>query len=322
MTEIIEVNRSFRAMNTDVTGIIGTTEDNRFLAERALYRVELLFNIIEHTLSRFQIDSELCNLNKSGSSPFVASQMLFEVVNAGIESARITEGLFDPTILPNLLAAGYNCSFEKMPQERPPVIFDPSPRPNHWRQIRLNMKNHIIQLPDDCSLDLGGIGRGWAVDQACLILQCFPDFALDAGGEIRVHGRQVGNATWRVGVDDPFHPGIDMTTLHLTEGAICTSSTVNRRWIMDGKILHHLIDPRSGHPSKNGIIAVTVTADTAVLAEVLAKAMLIAGPKTGLQLMAKFPASRGLIVMENGEVLTFGREATCKLLEKSNLSTV
>jgi thiamine biosynthesis lipoprotein len=295
-------------MNTDVTGIICETPENRIYAARALSRVELLFRLIERTLTRFQSDSELSELNRNAGSPFTASGMLFEAVTAALEGAQMTGGIFDPTVLPDLLAAGYDRSFEKIKITTPDLLSKAPVQRSDWCKIIIDPANRVILLPTGYRLDLGGIGKGWAVDQAFHILRSFPDFALDAGGDIRVQGRQIDGHDWSVGVDDPLHSGKDLTVLHLRGGAICTSTTIKRRWQSSGQTLHHLIDPRTGKPSQSGVVSVTVSAESAVCAEVLAKAALIAGPVRGLQLIEKQPGCKGLMILDDGAVLTAGLE--------------
>ena len=92
MPNLSEITTTFRAMNTEVTGIICETQENRIAATRALARVELLFNLIERTLSRFQPDSELSSLNKSAGRPFPASGLLLEAVAAAL-GVMITLGI-------------------------------------------------------------------------------------------------------------------------------------------------------------------------------------------------------------------------------------
>jgi FAD:protein FMN transferase len=308
MSKLVEIERTFQAMNTTVTGIICETPAKRMPAEKALTSVERLFRLVEKRLSRFDPESELGALNRQGGIAWPASPILIRTVEAALEGARLTSGIFDPTLLPNLEAAGYDRSFEKISAGGAAVDYQRSVPRSDWAQISVDSLNGTIRLPAGCSLDLGGIGKGWAVDRACLILRSFANFALDGGGDIRVQGRQVDGDDWSVGVADPRQAGCNLTTLHLSGGAICTSTTAKRRWQAGGLIFHHLIDPRSGQPAESGVISSTVIADTAVRAEVLAKAALIAGPIRGLQLIEKQSDGRGLLVLDDGAILTTGME--------------
>ena len=304
MAYLNEISHTFKLMNTEVTGIICETSENRVTAAQALGKMELLFRLIVRTLSRFDEGSELSLLNLSAGQPFRASGLLFEVVEAALEAACLTEGIFDPTILPCMLAAGYDRSFEKLEPGT-------AENKNHegkcdWRKILLRPGDNIIYLPQGCSLDLGGIGKGWAVDQAYAFLKNYSDFAIDAGGDIRVKGRQSDRTPWNIGVADPRGGKTDVAILNVDSGAVCTSTTMKRKWQAGGQPRHHLIDPRTGEPSDSGVISATVSAPTTTRAEVLAKAALIAGPIRGLQLIEKQSGCQGLLILEDGALLSVG----------------
>jgi len=114
MFTTFEAGKSFFVMNTQVNALVCVPERLAGVAYAALGEVESLFNNAESILSRFNPDSELSRLNASAGKLFQASSILFEVVEAALQASRDTGGLFDPTILPELQAAGYDRSFEKV----------------------------------------------------------------------------------------------------------------------------------------------------------------------------------------------------------------
>jgi thiamine biosynthesis lipoprotein len=302
MDKTLEISRSFRCMNTGIEAVLCVADNDRTMAQRALDRVEQWFNEVQRTLSRFEPESELSHLNSAAGVSFKASPLLFKVVNASLEAARMTDGIFDPTILPDLLAAGYDLSFEKIAWPR--NLPDPrSSNTGKWRDIRLEADSSLIFLPAGCCLDLGGIGKGWAVDQAYNMLGLFPNYAVDAGGDIRVKGMQADGFPWGVGVADPFTEGRDLTVIEMSRGAICTSSSVHRKWELAGKTQHHIIDPRSGKPSQSDIVSATVVADSAARAEIIAKTLIILGSRKGLQFIQSQPGTQALLVLKDGRLL-------------------
>jgi len=289
-----EVTRHFRAMNTDVRVAILAGDPRE--ANRYIDQVEALFADTEGRLSRFLPDSELSALNAAAGRPFQASAMLFEVVHAAVEAARMTDGIFDPTVLPSLIAAGYDRSFELLGEQ-------PAGRAagwrGSWRDIRLDPSARTITIPQGCALDLGGIGKGWAVDRAVELLSDWVSFGVDAGGDLYVGGRR-HDRPWRIGVADPRFPGRDLLQLQLEERAVATSSVIRRRWVRGGEVMHHIIDPRTGNPASSRVIAATVVADSVAQAEVLAKAAIILGEEQGLRLIEGVGAG-GLLVLANND---------------------
>lgn len=303
MALLAEMVRSFRAMNTDVELILCVSGQYQVIGQRALERAQHTFETVEKTLSRFEPESELSRLNVSGGSLFKASLLLFQVVKASLEAARVTGGIFDPTVLPDLLAAGYDRSFEKLPRcsdiPRPDI---PQTKCN-WRDIRLDSESSSISMPEGCAIDLGGIGKGWAVDRAADSLEQFTNYAVDAGGDIRVNGSQANGLPWTIGIADPFIEGHDVTVIELGCGGVCTSTTARRKWESAGKWQHHVIDPRSGEPSQSGVVSATVIADSAATAEVITKASIILGPEDGMKFIESQPGAQGLLVLNDRRLL-------------------
>jgi thiamine biosynthesis lipoprotein len=303
MEKLLEITRSFRAMNTDIEVILCVADEQQQMGERAIKSVQILFEKVEETLSRFKPQSELSRLNRSGGSSFEASPLLLEVVKASLKAAHTTRGVFDPTILPGLLASGYDRSFEKLAEMRGISRPNIPGRQYRFQDIRLSPQSSSILMPKGCQIDLGGIGKGWTVDQACWSLKAFTSYAVDAGGDMRVKGKQVGGTSWTIGVADPFVEGHDLTRFDLSEVAVCTSTTTRRKWESEGRLQHHIIDPGTGRPSQSGVVSATVIAESAVRAEIISKTAIILGPKAGLRFIESQAGTRGLLVLEDGRLL-------------------
>ncbi|MDO8691618.1 MAG: FAD:protein FMN transferase [Dehalococcoidia bacterium] len=309
-----ETSLFLRAMNTDVMVAVSAGAGRQTEAQAALRDIETLFALVGSTISRFSPDSELSSLNRAGGRPFAASPTLFSCVGRALAAARATGGLFDPTVLKDLLRAGYDRSFEDMPADSLPPEPPCGEIPNSsWREVRLNAWDRTITMPKDCGLDLGGIAKGWTVDLACRRLRAFESYAVDAGGDIYAAGGQRGQSSWTVAVEDPFALGRDLLSLDVTDRAVATSTTVRRRWRQGGREQHHLVDPRTGQPSQSSVVAVTVVANSVARAEVLAKAALLLGPERGLRFLEAQYQVEGLLILADRRVWR-----TAKLQEVKN----
>jgi thiamine biosynthesis lipoprotein len=146
-------------------------------------------------------------------------------------------------------------------------------------------------------LDLGGIGKGYAVDRACSLLARAGDCLVNAGGDLAA----AGGRAWPVGVETDA----GSITLELRSAALATSGRDRRRWRRGGKERHHLIDPRTGCPADTDLLRVTVVAASAVEAEVLAKALFLAGADAALA-EADEAGVPCVLVTEAGETLLGG----------------
>ncbi len=298
-----ELSLRFRAMNTDVQVAVVAEAERQAAAATALADVQRLFAQVEATLSRFRPESDLSRLNAAAGRPWRASPLLFRAVAAALAAARDTGGAFDPTVLPALERAGYDRSFELIDQQEGPLCPPAAARQScSWRSVRLLPNRRTITLPAGCRIDLGGIGKGLAVDMAACRLGGFAGFVVDAGGDMRAAGAQPDGSPWTVGVEDPHAPERDLLVLALRDRAVATSTVAHRRWLAHGRLQHHIIDPRSGRPAASGVRAVTCLAPTAARAETLAKAALVLGPRQGLRLLASQEDVAGLMVLADGRL--------------------
>jgi thiamine biosynthesis lipoprotein len=168
-----------------------------------------------------------------------------------------------------------------------------------------------VKLPKGVRLDFGGIGKGWAADEAVKLLAKYGPALVDAGGDIAVSGAATRSVYWPVGVDSPSASdnggpaalGDLLEILAISSGGISTSGIDYRRWQQGGEWRHHIIDPRTGLPAQTDVLTVTVVAPTACVAEVAAKAVLLLGSNEGLAWLEARPTLAGLLVLEDGSIL-------------------
>ncbi len=285
--------RSFEAMGTAVHLVVDGPAELLDAAEHSIHRCEARW-------SRFRPTSELRQLNASAGHPTVVSNETFSLVQSAIEAWRRTDGLFDPTVLPALEALGYDRSFETMtpdgsgdhhlPTGPPSVVPGPA-------EIGMHPAASMIELPADLRLDLGGLAKGATADLVVDELRHAGALAccVNIGGDLRVWGSGPHQGVWEVA----FKTDIDGHRLRLAAGAVCTSSTSQRRWIRNGVTLHHLIDPSSGRPMESDVTTSTVIARTALAAEVLAKLPLGWGAAKGAEFLRR-QNTTGRLEMKDG----------------------
>lgn len=276
----------FRAMGSDI-GLwldCGPQEAGHHFA-----RVEALFARIEARLSRFRKQSELSRLNARPGQWIPVSGLLWSVLQQALNLARETAGLFDPTLLAALEAAGYTISFDEM-AGRAGAGGGPA-QPGRWQELRLDAGRQAVWLPAGVRLDFGGIGKGYTAAAAVRLLSEAGPALVDAGGDLVAGAPPAGLPGWPVAVAAPGgEEAADLFHLWLANAALATSGTDYRHWRRNGRLVHHLIDPRTGRPAESDLVAVTVLAPTAAAAEAWATATLIAGQEAGSAMLT----ARGL----------------------------
>jgi thiamine biosynthesis lipoprotein len=281
----------FRAMGSDVHVLVNGPAG---LLQMARDRVEEL----ERRWSRFRPDSEISRLNALAGSPMAVSPETLGLVGRALEGARITGGRYDPTVLGDVLRAGYDRTFEALGAAGGAA--QGSPLGRGWARVVVDAAGSSVTLPAGVGLDPGGIGKGYAADLVVEELRAAgaAGVCVNLGGDLRAQGRAPGRGSWVVGIEHPLRPG-PAATVTLAGGAVATSSRVRRAWGPTGDRRHHLIDPATGAPADTVLAAVTVLAARGWQAEVLAKAAFLGGLDRGRALLTVAGAD-GLLVDDHG----------------------
>src|SRR6478672_1466320 len=151
---------TFPAMGTTISVL--APEEN---SEAARDTTRWLFAEWEAVLSRFRSDSELSRLNARAGEWVPVSSLLFTVTATALDAAHATNGVFDPTLLRQIVSLGYDRTFPALPPIAPPLSEAIHPG-GGWRSIQLNHAERRIFLPVRVALDFGGIAKGMVVDAA------------------------------------------------------------------------------------------------------------------------------------------------------------
>ncbi|MEK5164316.1 FAD:protein FMN transferase [Paenibacillus sp. FSL R5-0527] len=267
------------------------------------------FIYVENKLSRFRPDSELSALNRCGGRPFAASPLLFDVISEADLHYQKTEGLFNPYLGAALCELGYSRSFETLTKPSKTATSSHNAAGIGPHPAGLNQELQRITLEPGISVDLGGFAKGWSAHRFALKLQqqAICPGAIGAGGDIALWGTP--REGWHIGIANPWQEERDLLKLHLhgTLG-IATSSPMKRRWTdTEGKILHHILDPRRGTSADSDLAQVTVVAPNLPEAEVCAKCVLILGAEYGAQwLRDHYPLSAMIGVKHDRSIVVGG----------------
>ncbi len=306
---------TFHAMGCQMAAWV-ISDDPR--AQAALIQVEQWMHRVEQALSRFRPDSDLSRLNAAAGRPYRAGPILWEVTQKALAMAQATQGLFDPTIGQALIQAGYDRTFTELAHSSHDdaqtfQALEPSGASSGaWQGVQLDPQEHTILLPPHTRLDLGGIAKGWAADQALALLRPWGPALVDAGGDLAIGDPPPDQDGWPLAVMDPLDPESDLVFLHLANQGLATSGTDHRRWRSRGRWHHHLIHPQQGRPAETDILTATVIAETAMEADVWASDLVIMGSAQADQWLHQHPHLSALLVQYDGNTLhtpAFSRQA-------------
>ena len=221
---------------------------------------------------------------------------LWALLCRSLSLAERTEGIVDVGMLGARLAAEAGD--------------EPPPAPAPWT-VQPSLRGGVVRREGPVRFDLDGVGKGWIADRALELLHDYPAALVDADGDIAVRPGK-GDA-WTLAVADPMTGDHDIAVLdlggHRSPGrlGVASSGTSVHRWQRGGSERHHLIDPRTGRPAVTDVVQATVIAESALVAEALAKAIVISGSEEGLDLAERAGARGEVLVLDSGEVIASPR---------------
>ena len=258
------VTRQFAVMGTIANlVVVGGTADMLDELERTAFHLQSLW-------SRFLDDSDITRLNNAEGAPVTVNPLTAKLVTEMLAARTLTDGEYDPTILPKLVAEGYAAS--RVDAAHVTTL----PASARWPidPTGTVIDGNVVTLPIGVTLDSGGIGKGIAAD--IMMTMAIERGALGAlvemGGDVRIGGTPPDGTHWRIGIEDPYVEERSIARVNLLDGAVATSSTLKRVWEKDGKSANHLIDVHTGEPMMTDVVTVSVIAVSAGIAEVITKA--------------------------------------------------
>ena len=290
----------FHAMGCEMLAAVDCESPSSLLA-----RVPDWFDEWEQILSRFRYDSELTRLNQIHERPVPVSDILWDVFQAAQKAEHMTNGLVTPTLLGAIIQAGYDRPFDVLPHLTtfmPDSVISMTPSLT-LTDITVNASARTITLPAGIGLDFGGVAKGWAAHQAMRWLQPQGPALIDAGGDVAISGPRADGSPWQIDVSNPFQRGQEIETLYLNESGVATSGRDHRRWIHNGNLQHHILDPLTGRPAETDLLTVTAVAPDVMQAEAAAKAAFILGSRAGLEWIEARPELAAFFILEAGQML-------------------
>jgi thiamine biosynthesis lipoprotein len=252
----------------------------------------------EARYSRFLPESIVGQINaRHGGDWLELDEDADRLLSLCAEMHCLTRGVFDPAALPLLRIWDWKADPPRIPSESE---IRAALQTSGWDKVERRPRG--IRLPiAGMGIDLGGIGKEFAVDQIVSLARSFgiADVMIDIGQDIRVTGHPPGKDAWYIGLEEPDRPGQCWTGVRLTDQAVATSGDYFRSFTRDGRRYGHILDPRTGLPVSNGCQAVSVIAPNCVMAGILSTAAFILGAEEGLKLIREQGGAEACITTEH-----------------------
>ena len=275
--------------------------------EAAIEAVLAEMRRVDAAMSTYKPSSELSIVNsRAAHEPVRISQELFDLLQTSLEYSRATDGAFDVTYA----SVGYLYDFRAHKRPDQHEIDAALPGVN-YRHVLLDPKHSTVRFArEGVRIDLGGIGKGHAVDRAIALLQGrgVRQALVTAGGDTRIVGDRFGEP-WVVGIRHPDRKDEVIARIPLADTAISTSGDYERYFDENGVRYHHIIDPGTGR-SASKVRSATIIGPTATRTDGLSKTAFVLGPEKALEIYNRLDDIDAILVTPDGRVLyTKGLEA-------------
>jgi len=265
--------------------------------EEALREIRML----EQQLSFYRADSEIRHLNVyAARGPVPVEPGLFRLLQRARQLADATGGAFDPTAGPLVRCWGFAGEGGRVPTE---AELSEALRVTGARHLLLDEENITVAFAcEGVTLDLGAIGKGYAIEEAADVLRDhgLPG-ALIHGGTSSVYGLGVPpeSDAWVVGIRHPTRGEERLTTVRLRDRGLGVSAPHGKFFVNEGERMGHVIDPRGGNPVRAAALA-AVGVDSPTDADALSTALLVLG-EPGLETIANgWPDAHALVAVQDG----------------------
>lgn len=258
---------------------------------------------LNQSMSTFRSDSEISRFNKlrSPEQMFAASTDFLKVMLAADAIYGLTAGAWDATVYPLVRLWGFGKSepIDTVPSR---ASIKNALEKVGFKHLEVSEHGYLKKHHPHVTVDLGSIAKGYGVDVTAQLIQGlgYQHYLVEIGGEVFASGRRQDGNPWKVGVNRPSK-GASATDVYksfnLENRAMATSGDYRNYIEIDGRTYSHIIDPRTGYPTDSGVVSASVIAPNCTLADGLATALMIMGPREGIGLLNSLDKVEGLIIV-------------------------
>jgi len=253
---------------------------------------------LDRLMSHYRRDSPLSRLNQEAANgPVAVEPELLDFLAECLRWSRESDGAFDITVGPLMKAWGFFRDEGRVPGDDE---FAGVLKVVGYRHVVLDRTAGTVRFDrPGVELDLGGIGKGYAVDRAVEVLRRrrIASALVNLGGSsVYGLGAPPGREAWEVGIADPTSPGKTARTVKLRDRSLSVSGGYERFFEKDGMTYSHIVDPRTGRPVE-GVLSVAVLTARATDGDALDDVLFVLGPERGRSLVRLTPASEALVFL-------------------------
>lgn len=292
-------------LNTAVTVTIYDSKDRDLLT-----KCMNLCDKYEKVFSRTSADSELYKLNHRKLTPvegtedtYQVSDDLAELISEGLDYSELSKGAFDIAIEPLTSLWDFTAEDPQVPEDS--LIQAALPKCDYHNISVDKDKNEITLKTDDTAIELGAIAKGYIADRLkdYLISQNVKSAIINLGGNVLCIGGKPDNSAFKIGIQKPFADRSEtIAVMDIRDKSVVSSGIYERCFEQDGILYHHLLNPKTGYPYDNGLIAVTIISDKSVDGDALSTTCFALGLEDGMKLAESLDDVQAFFVTSDYEI--------------------
>lgn len=291
-------------LNTAVTVTIYDSQNRELLTE-----CMNLCDKYEKIFSRTASDSELYKLNHRGLTPvsgtkdtFQVSDSLAELIKQGLSYSELSEGAFDIAIEPLTSLWDFTAENPQVPEDK---LIQEALSKCDYRNVSVNDNNEVTLKTDDTAIELGAIAKGYIADRLkdYLVSQNVKSAIINLGGNVLCIGGKPDDSSFKIGIQKPFADRSEtIAVMDIKDKSVVSSGVYERCFEQDGTLYHHLLNPKTGYPYDNGLIAVTIISDQSVDGDALSTTCFSLGLENGMKLAESLDDVQAFFVTSDYEI--------------------
>lgn len=300
------ISRSDFLLNTFVTVTLYDSDDSKILDQcMALCRE------YESQLSKTIKTSEIYLMNHRNpeDTTFELTKDTADLIREGLAYSARSDGNFDITVEPLSSLWDFTSGQSVIPDDQ---AIKTAVSKTGWQNLSLE-GNTLTFLSPDTTLDLGAIAKGFIADRLkdYLISAGVESAIINLGGNVLCIGEKPGGSPFRIGLQKPFDSHNEtIADLNISDLSVVSSGVYERHFVLNGKNYHHILNPKTGYPYDNGLVAVTIVSKRSVDGDALSTTCFSLGLAEGTKLIESMVDVYGYFITSDYEIhYTKGAEA-------------
>ena len=280
--------------------------------------IDSIFHAVDMSVNLWVDSSIISKVNRN--EDVTLDSIFLDNFRIAMETARLSDGYFDPTISPIVAAWGFSY---KSGDSITPQLIDSLKQLVDYRKIRIE-NGMVVKENPNMKLDFNAIAQGYTSDLIAAFLESrgIKNYLVDTGGEIMARGSKPNGQPWIVGIEKPAEnwdsEQVVQTRITLRDKGLVTSGSTRKYTERNGRRYSHCIDPKTGYPVEHNVLSATVLAENSVWADALASICMVMGMEKSLPLIESMNGVEAyyIFVNEQNELETFATEGFRELLIK------